>query len=107
MTTRAGSQPKLKQWFAPEPLLAFIAQRAKEHDTGKLPSTSGIMWVGRVFGPQSNMYRQMSRWKKGERLSWWYADKVAGLLGVHPAWIWDDWYDLQEQPQATDEEVAA
>lgn len=101
-----------KRWFDPEPLLEFIARRAKEHDRSKQAATSGTRWVCHVFGVNSNMARQIHRWQHGARLSWWYADKVAGQLGVHPAWIWSDWYDLEEGVEDIDEvddegEVAA
>lgn len=99
----------LKKRFDPEPLLAFIARRAKEHpsrSTKAIVATSGEQWLINRFGKNASICRQFSRWKQGNcTLSWWYADRVAGLLGVHPAWIWPDWYD--GVPEVDELEVAA
>lgn len=96
----------LKRHYDPEPLLAFLERRAREHPErdsrfGPLRGTRG--WLIARFGERSNMVRQLDRWRAGATLTWWYADKVAGMLGVHPAWIWPDWYDLAVE----DLEVAA
>lgn len=101
----------LKREFDPEPLLAFIARRAKEHPTvtSAMWATTGRGWLIQQFGDTANLTRQFDRWRAGATLSWWYADKIAGMLKVHPAWIWPDWYDgvPSVEQLATEQAVAA
>lgn len=105
----------LKKRYDPEPLLRFIERRAIEHANATQgihapwsKGATGYAWIRFVFGEKSNFERQLSRWRKGETLSWWYADKIAGMLGAHPAWIWPDWYEgVPEVEDLVEEEMAA
>lgn len=40
--------------------------------------------------------RSVTRWRQ-RGIDWWIADVLATAIGLHPSWVWPQWWDLDEQ----------
>lgn len=72
------------------PLMAVVAGRG-----GPRVSLADVAWSVGVSD------RTVRRWKRGG-LSRWSADRAATALALHPAEVWDGWWECGDHPTGLD-----
>lgn len=105
MTSEVLTEPKhykpRKPGFDPSPLLRQLELTLPDLREPPLRSRqmAPSLWDGkhRVLDRQiadalGTNWRRVQRLRRGARLSWVDADRLATRCGLHPALIWPDWY---------------
>lgn len=67
-----------------KPLIRYIDNFLRGDDISK----------ANALGVSFHAYR---KYRDRETISWTTADRCAVSLGVHPSYIWEDWYSITEE----------
>jgi hypothetical protein len=69
----------------------YVHLNTEDPNHSTTPHLVSNVWLATVVGCD---YRTVIRWRHTNRLPASTADRIAIHLGVHPTFIWADWYQL-------------